>query len=407
MTPPRFARNLCAVLLWELLWGFGNACTCSAIFVPFLSQLAGSKRLVGTVGLTMLLGIPALVVSMWLANRLRRRRFVVAILWAAQVVGWIVLGAVLRMDVPPESAIVPVIYASQSVFAFLAVVSMAPTYQLLTSVFGERFGTAQGLQLLVRQVSGVFGGLWAATALAHDAFPRNFGWAFLVGGIVLTSSNVALLFFVEAPRPRDEPARPAFLPELGRTLRDARPVASLVWVIACAAFLVSAESLFVVSALERLGLGDAYAGIFASVTLAASGIGGALAGWIGDRVGHARALLVALALQIVAFALVLKLGGLAQFYVALSVVGFASAAMQIGLAGLTARLAPAGAQGAWMAIMRWLTQLVSALATATAAFLADSVGYTLLFAVCIAPVVGAMLATRGLAGRERQSGAVA
>ena len=402
MTPPRFARNLSAVLLWELLWGFGNACTSSAIFVPFLSQLAGSKRLVGTVGLTMLLGIPGLVVSMWLAPRLRRRRReVVAILWAAQVVGWIVLGAVLRMDVPPSAAIVPVIYVSQSVFAFLAVVSMAPTYQLLTGVFGDRFGTAQGLQFLVRQVSGVVGGLWAATALAQGTFPRNFGMAFLVGGIVLTSSNVALLLFVEPPGSPDAKTPSAFLTEFGRTLRQARPVTSLVWVIACAAFLVSAEALFVVSALERLKLGDAYAGIFASVTLAASGIGGALAGWTGDRVGHARALLVALALQIVAFVLVLRLGGLAQFYVALSVVGFASAAMQIGLAGLTARLAPAGAQGAWMALMRWLTQLVSALATAVAAFLADSVGYTPLFAVCVAPVVAAMLAVRRLAGRER------
>jgi hypothetical protein len=389
------------VLLWELLWGFGNACTSSAIFVPFLSQLAGSKRLVGTVGLTMLLGIPALLVSMWLAHRLRRLRVAVALLWAAQVVGWIVLGAVLRMRAPPMAAIVAVIYASQSVFSFVAVVSMAPTYQLLTGVFGDRFGTAQGLQLLVRQISGVAGGLWAATALAGDAFPRNFGLTFLVGGVVLTSSNVALLFFAEPARPPAAPAPTAFLPDLGRTLRQARPVASLIWVIACAAFLVSAEALFVVSALERLRLGDAYAGIFASVTLAASGIGGALAGWTGDRIGHARALLVSLALQIVAFALVLKLGGLAQFYVALAVVGFASAAMQIGLAGLTARLAPPGAQGAWMAIMRWLTQLVSALATAAAAFLADSVGYTVLFAVCIAPVVAAMLAARGLTWRER------
>ena len=91
MTPPRFARNLSAVLLWELLWGFGNACTASAIFVPFLSQPAGSKRLVGTVGLTMLLGIPALVVSLWLAHRLRRLRLAVSLLWAAQMVGWIVL----------------------------------------------------------------------------------------------------------------------------------------------------------------------------------------------------------------------------------------------------------------------------------------------------------------------------
>jgi hypothetical protein len=400
MTPPRFARNLSAVLLWELLWGFGNACTCSAIFVPFLSQLAGSKRLVGTVGLTMLLGIPALVVSLWLAHVLRRRRLAVALLWVAQVVGWIVLGAVL-MNGAASAWIVPVVYGSQSVFAFVAGVSMAPTYQLLTSVFGDRFGTAQGLQLLVRQISGVAGGLWAATALERDPFPRNFGMTFLVGGILLTTSNVAFFFFVE---PANAPVeRTPFLPEFVRTLRGARPVVSLVWVIACAAFLVSAESLFVVSALERLKLGSAYAGIFASVTLAASGIGGALAGSIGDRIGHARTLLGALALQIIAFALVLRLLSIGQFYLALSVVGFASAAMTIGLAGLTARLAPPGAQGAWMAIMRWLTQLVAALATATAAFLADRVGYTILFAVCIAPALVAMLAARRIIWRERAS----
>ena len=401
MTPPRFARNLSAVLLWELFWGFGNACTASAIFVPFLSKLAGSKRLVGTVGLTMLLGIPALVVSLWIAHRLAKKKVAVTLLWTGQMIGWVALGAVLCAPNPPLARIVAVVYVSQSVFAFLAGVSMAPTYQLLTTVFGDRFGTAQGLQLLVRQTSGVVGGLWAARALGHDAFPKNFGVTFLVGGIVLVVSNLAILFFAEPEAAPASEAPRAFLAEVAATLREARPVASLVWVIACAAFLVSAESLFVVSALERLKLGDAYAGIFASVSLAASGIGGALAGSIGDRVGHTRALFVALALQIVAFTLVLELRWLAQFYVALFVVGFASAAMQIGLAGLTARLAPPGAQGAWMAIMRWLTQLVAAVATAIAAFLADRVGYAILFSVCLGPVAVAMIAVRTLTARER------
>src|SRR5690349_11694672 len=79
--PPRFARNLAAVLIWELLWGFGAACVSSSIFVPFLSKLEGSKRLVGTVGLTTLLGIPALFVSLWLAHRLHTKRFAVGILY--------------------------------------------------------------------------------------------------------------------------------------------------------------------------------------------------------------------------------------------------------------------------------------------------------------------------------------
>ena len=117
MAPPRFARNLVAVLLWEVLWGFGAACTSSSIFVPFLSQLAGSKRLVGIVGLTDLLGVPALVASLWLGHRLKKRRLAVALLWAAQVVGWILLGAVLLIADRADPSIVPIVYATQSVLA--------------------------------------------------------------------------------------------------------------------------------------------------------------------------------------------------------------------------------------------------------------------------------------------------
>ncbi|HEX4516320.1 MAG TPA: hypothetical protein VH054_22385, partial [Polyangiaceae bacterium] len=90
----------------------------------------------------------------------------------------------------------------------------------------------------------------------------------------------------------------------------------------------------------------------------------------------------------------MRLFGLGQFYFTLAIVGFASAAMQINLAGLTAKLAPPGAAGAWMAIMRWLTQLVSALAIALVALLADRAGYAILFGVCMLPVVFALVALR-------------
>jgi hypothetical protein len=375
---PRFARNLAAVLVWEVLWGFGNACTASAIFVPFLSQLGGSKRIVGNVGLTMLLGVPALVVSLWLDHRLRRRRVAVAILWAAQFASWIAIGAMLIDGKPPSPLLVPIIYVSQSVFAFLAGVAMAPTYQLLTSVFGDRFATAQGLQLLFRQVSGVVGGLWVASALARHPYPRNFGVAFLVGGIILTASNAAVLLFVEGSS--SATAEP-FVPTLRRALASARKVASLFWVIACVATAISVQTFLVVSMLERLRLGPGYAGVFESVTLATSGVGGAIAGRAGDRFGHARALVAAFAIQIVAFALVVKLSGLGQAWIALGLAGVAQAAMLIGLAGLTVKLAPEDARGGFMAIMRWITQIVSALATAAAAFVVDRVGYALLFGV--------------------------
>jgi MFS family permease len=168
-------------------------------------------------------------------------------------------------------------------------------------------------------------------------------------------------------------------------------VRSFFWVIACVATAVSVQSLLVVSALERLKLGDAYAGVFESVTLATSGIGGAIAGRTGDRVGHSRSLLFALGVQVVAFGLVVRSGGIAQFYAALGLSGIAYAAMLVGLAGLTAKLAPPDSAGAFMAIMRWIVQIVSALATAAAAFVVDHAGYATLFGSCIAPLAATMI----------------
>ncbi|MBS2020421.1 MAG: MFS transporter [Deltaproteobacteria bacterium] len=407
MAPPRFARNLAAVLLWEGLWGFGNACTVSAIFNPFLSQLEGSKKLVGTVGLTMLLGIPALFVSLWLGHRLRRRKLVVTALWVAQCLGWIVLGAVLTSGTTPtRDTIVPVVYVTQAVFAFVAAVSMAPTYQLLANAFGDRFATAQGLQLLFRQIAGVLGGLWAATALAASPFPRNYGVTFLAGGIVLTVSNFAVLLFVEDEQTEEErKAREdrahGFVPSLGKTLGAARPIAGFFWVIAAVSWSVSAQGLLTVSALERLHLSDAHAGVFASVTLAASGIGGAISGRTGDRIGHHKALLFALAAQAASFVLVIGLASLAQFYVALVLAGVANAAMQVGLAGLTTKLAPQGDKGAFMAIMRWIFQIVMAVATAATAFLSDRVGYGAMFTSCLVPVVAATFFVRRIGAVQR------
>jgi hypothetical protein len=402
MAPPRFARNLAAVLAWELLWGFGAACTSSSIFVPFLSKLEGTKRLVGTVGLTTLLGIPALFVSLWLAHRLRKKRFAVAALYTAQVIGWIILGAALLGGATLAPSIVPVIYVTQAALAFVASVSMASTYQLLTTSFGDRFGTAQGLQLLFRQASGVLGGIWAARALAERSFPESFGFTFLVGGIVMTGSNVAVLFMVEGDAERAEPEekRESFLPALRRTLTEARSVALILVVVVTVALALSAESFVVVSALERLHLPDSYAGIFASVTLASQGIGGAVSGRIGDRVGHASALMASLAVQIASFALVVALTSQSVFYVALVLNGVAYAAMQITLAGLTARLAPKGSQGAFMALMRWSLSVASALTTVLAAFTVDHAGYGWLFAGTIVPVVISMGVARVLGRRE-------
>jgi MFS family permease len=217
----------------------------------------------------------------------------------------------------------------------------------------------------------------------------------------MTLSNVAVFFMVEGEASSsDAPAREPFGPALRKTLHEARSVAPLLVAIVTVSLALSVESFMVVSALERLHLSDSYAGIFASVTLAAQGVGGAVSGRVGDRIGHARALVASLGVQILAFALVIEPTSRAVFYVALVLNGIAYAAMQITLAGLTARLAPKGSQGAFMAIMRWVVQVASAIATAAAALVVDHAGYAVLFGACIVPLLVSMFVARLLGRRE-------
>jgi MFS family permease len=187
-----------------------------------------------------------------------------------------------------------------------------------------------------------------------------------------------------------------YLRSFHRTVASAPGFTRLMFVITLVAWATTIQGFLSVSAIERLGLGNVYAGIFTTVSLAAQGIGGAIAGRLGDGITHRRALLGALVLQLTAFALIVRLASIEQFYIALALSAAASAASQIGLAGLTAKLAPVAERGAFIAVERWITLIAMALGTLAAALLADAAGYSTLFAISLVPVVVAMAILRGI-----------
>ena len=185
MTPPHFARNLSVVLLWELLLGLRQRVHVLGHLRAVSEPARGSKRLVGTVGLTMLLGIPALVVSLWLAHRLRRRRVTSRSSGPRRSSGGSCLGRSSRMNGrrPRPSSRSSTLRQSALRVPCWRVdgAHLRPSDGRLRRSLRDGAGAAAPRQAGL----GRRGGLWAATMLARDVFPANFGRAFLVGGIVL------------------------------------------------------------------------------------------------------------------------------------------------------------------------------------------------------------------------------
>lgn len=412
-----FRRNLAAVAAWEVVWGFGQACVSSAIVLTFVAQLTSQKALIGALNITYLLALPGLLIAPYLNLGMRRKRLAVGGLHALQVAAWIVVGlATLVLAQQAETVLLIVVFVAHAYIYTVNGFLIAPTYELLSSVFGRRWGTAQGVQVFCNRIMGVLGGLTAATLLARLPFPQNFGFTFVIGGVCLVVSNLAVGLMIE-PTVQGEGAAmhsstartnlAAHLANLGRLIGSHRALGFLLVVTGLLAIIQMVQGFYVVYAIERLRLDASYAGVFASVTFASNGLGGLVMGALGDRFGHRQLQAVSMAFYVVSFIAVLAMHSVEVFYVALALSAVATMGATIANINLACAFAPPGEKGAYAAITRLVTAPATALGMFASGLLIDVLGFVGVFsASLILPIIG-LIATLLMAEPEAASKPVA
>lgn len=301
-------------------------------------------------------------------------------------------------------AIAPNIYAVLAIYTFIIGPSLVlfgnlPSNTLVATWFGERAGKALGLVNMPLLVT--------LTPLAAAAILNKAG----LNAVFLTIAAVHLLILPLAAMVKDGPfAR-------SRGPLDSAPPEPvlkrrLFWVLAIATGIVSGAGVMKISHLAAIVIGQGYGQGLAVNLLAASGaaglLGSPLFGWIADRLGGLRAMLVNALFQAAAFSILLAPVGEFPLYVDAIVMGACGAGVTAAQGVAFAHLFGPKQYGRVLGLMSLVTIPFVFGLTPMASFLFDrSGGYALPIAVVVMLLVGAAAIYAALYMLDRRKAPVA
>ncbi len=385
----QYLRNMLLMTTVEAVWGFGVAvCAFSTVVAFLLKRLGASDRIVGS--LSAAYAISAAIPQLYCAYRTEHlpRKLVYFILaHYPACVAFYALGAVTRYAdaLGPELACA-LILACVAVFGLSMGMVMPVWVNLMDRTLppGKR-NTLWGWMLSAGPVAGLFGA-WASHRLLAD-LPGLAGYAAcaLAAGAAVTVSINLFWGVVEPadPAPEKHESFARFVrTHFGRAWSEPGFRRLLFWRLPSAAASGGILAFLAVAAKERFDLPDSAAALFAGAAVASQIVHGLWAGWAGDRFGNRVVAVVSPALVCVAGVLALLAPSPVWTVIAFGVVGGIWIIDVLSVNGLLMDYCRATDKTPIVALMATLLAPVSVGAPVAAGFLAETAGYTVLFAAC-------------------------
>lgn len=246
----------------------------------------------------------------------------------------------------------------------------------------DQRGRLMGLRSSVGASMGFLNGALLTMFLAWFRFPWDYGAVFLTAFLYqLTSWLVLRKVSGEEP---SEIAAPLPLRSLfSRIAEIMRSDARFRLFLIASGFSVVGlmpAGFFAVAALDRFSLPESYVGFFTMTFLAAQVVFGGLLGWIADRKGHRRTLLICALAMVAASAIGIAANDPVWFFVVFSLVGMLMGMEMITRYNFASECAEESARPLYIGIMNaWLAPFY--LSSLGGGWLSDLAGYHTVFLV--------------------------
>ena len=276
----------------------------------------------------------------------------------------------------------------------------------------HRLGTFFGLQSACVNLFGAGGALLASFILDRLDFPEGFSLLFFIAGLSLLVSFVFLAWTYEPESaPKDVVERVNWR-EFGGRLREILHLdRNFRWFLvarALTALSLTAISFYTIFGIRRFDMSPEFAGALTSVLLISNTLSSTVVGWLGDRWGHRRVLILANMLTVLAIATALSAPNVNWFYLVFALTGFVNSSQWSTIMTITVQFSSVAERPFYIGMANTLIAPVSILAPIIGGWLVDAVSFELSFgAFALAGILSIMVYViamddpRGAAGISR------
>ena len=354
----------------------------------FLSYLTESTALIGFVAALFHIGwqLPQLLTSSYVAG-LDRFKPMVMVTTLFERLPYFGL-ALVALAIPTIGTDVALILT----LILLAVQALGggftgtPWQSMISKIIpANRLGTFFGVQSAGVNLFGVGGALLAAVILDRFAYPDSFSLLFGIAGISLLISYLFLArTFESKSAPKDVVERMNWR-DFGRRLRHILYAnQNFRWFLiarSLTSLSLTAVSFYTIFGIRRFDMSPEFAGVLTSILLLSNMLCSSVIGWIGDRWGHRRVLIVANLLTVLAIGIALAAPSVSWFYLVFALTGVVNATQWSTILTITVQFSSVAERPFYIGMSNTFIAPVTVLAPIIGGWLADAASFELTFGI--------------------------
>ncbi len=246
-------------------------------------------------------------------------------------------------------------------------------------------GTFFGIQSAAVNLFGAGGALLASVILERLAYPESFAWLFAIAGISMMASYVFLALTFEpksAKRDVVEGLRwRAFGSKLRRILRADRNFRWFLVARGLTSLSLTAISFYTIFGIRRFDLSPEFVGGLTSVLLLMNMLTSSVIGWIGERWGLRRVLILANFLTVLAIAIALAAEDPRWFYLVFALTGMVNSTQWSTIMTITVQFCSVADRPFYIGMANSLIAPVTVFAPIIGGWLVDAVSFELSFGI--------------------------
>ena len=391
-----FKRNFILVALDSAFFTFSTALLSQDTVLPaYLNNLTSNPMLIGLIPAIFYLGYFLLqIISAYInQNTPKRKRFILIIAISERVGIFLIAISAQMTSKFSNSTVILFFFLAYSLYSSTMGLIMPAYSDFVSKAIYKKRGLLYGINQALGGVIGFVASLVATRILASRDFPENFRAIFWVSFAFSFISPIIISNFKETEFPIQPKKKNVseFIKNIPVIIRRNPNLRKYVLTRQLIGLAMMGHAFFTIYAIQVFDLSGSMLGVFTMAILLSQSLSGILWGFIGDKFGYKKILIIGSILLFLEGLFALTVNHPLGFLAISGFIGSIYSAIFISHPNLIFEIAPPEETSLFIGLSNSLIAPITALAPILGGKIIDSLGYPSLFLVICAAAFGAFI----------------